>query len=73
MLDEATLAVVYKNAREGNECQDRVKRVIELGRKLMQCLGSNKSTFLEYENAVILLNSAYLEKAYVLGLGEGKP
>ena len=66
-LIEERLLAVNKNM----EYEKHKNKTIELGRKIMNALGPDKSLFLEYETCACLAKSIKLKSAYQLGLEDG--
>lgn len=53
--------------KESTEYKKYMSRAIELGRRIMEILGPNRSLFLEYEQNSCLAKGIRLKSAYQLG------
>jgi len=66
------LTVAYEDALANEEYRDYMKRIIELGRKIKECLGSRHYLIAEYENLVNLSEGIYVLSAYIIGLNDSQ-
>lgn len=62
----------YEDAQENAEYKNYAEKIIELGRKIAEHLGSNHYLFSEYENLVGLSEAIYAENVYLTGFRAGQ-
>lgn len=69
---EKRISVAYKATRKNKDYKKRVHKIIDLGRKIMDRLGPERSLFLEYEIALGISEKIYAENIYCIGFRDGQ-
>ena len=70
-MEERIFVVAYDDTRGDSEYMNHIDRIIDLGRVIMNHLGSHCSLLLEYEMLIGLCQGIYLENVYRIGLQDG--
>lgn len=69
---ERIFAEVYEDVNNSPRHKERELEIRELGRKIMDQLGLDRTLFLDYEKLMHLMESFRIESAYEIGL-KGMP
>jgi len=69
---EKRISVAYKATRKNKNYKKRIHKIIDLGRKIMDRLGPERSLFLEYEITLGLSEKIYAENIYCIGFKDGQ-
>lgn len=70
-MTEELFQSAFRMSMENDDYKLNMKKITELGRRIMEHLGSNKSLFREYDIMTGLINGIYAENVYQLGLEAG--
>lgn len=60
----------YEDVSNNPEHKKHESEIKDLGRKIMEHLGSDRTLFLDYEKLIYLIEGYRLESAYKIGLRE---
>lgn len=71
-IEERILVDAYANTQKSEEYKAHQDKIINLGRKIMECLGGRHFLFLEYELAVGLSEGIYMKNIYRIGFEDGR-
>lgn len=71
-IEERIFIDTYIDTRGNAEYKAHQDKVINLGRKIMECLGSRRYLFLEYELVAGLSEGIYMKNIYRAGFENGK-
>ncbi len=71
--EERIFVDMYNDSLKDAEYAKHLKMAVKYGRRIMEILGPDSSLFLEYERAACMAKGLRIERAYQVGVKNGRP